>query len=75
MTEQTETILVDGIHCLQCPPKIAAALGAVPGVTGGRTTLAGEVTVSYTGGEAVRGEIVTALAVAGFPLRTVGDLG
>lgn len=75
MTERTETLVVDGIRCMRCPPKIANALGAVAGVTGGSTTLTGDVTVSYTGGEQTRSRIVDALAAAGFPLRPVGDLG
>ena len=74
MSEVTETLVVDGIHCMQCPPKIAAALRGVDGLTGGSATLAGDVTVTYDGLPGTRDAIVTALTGAGFPLRAIGDL-
>jgi copper chaperone CopZ len=67
MAEVRETFTVDGIYCMQCVGKIAAALGGVDGLVGGSATLTGDVHVVYDDAAAgVRGRIEQALAGAGF---------
>ena len=69
VAEVRETLTVEGIHCLQCPPKIGRALEPVPGVVAAAATLAGDVHVVYDDDvPAVRSAIVEALATAGFPV-------
>ena len=69
MAEIRETLTVEGIHCLRCPPKIGAALAPVPGVLAASASLAGDVTVRYDGDvPGVREAVVSALGAAGFPV-------
>ncbi len=69
MAEIRETLTVEGIHCLRCPPKIGDALAAVPGVVAASATLDGHVTVRLDDSVPdVRGSVVAALASAGFPV-------
>jgi copper chaperone CopZ len=69
MARVHESLTVSGIHCLQCPPKIGAALGAVDGVLAASASLAGDVAVVYDDEvPGVRERLVAALHEAGFPL-------
>jgi copper chaperone CopZ len=69
VAEIRETLTVEGIHCLQCPPKIGAALAPVPGVLAASASLAGDVTVRYDDAvPGVRAAVVASLAAAGFPV-------
>ena len=69
VAEIRETLTVEGIHCLQCPPKIGAALAPLPGVVGASASLAGQVTVAYDDAvPGVREAVRTSLAAAGFPV-------
>lgn len=69
MPEISETLTVEGIHCLQCPPRIGAALAPVPGVVAASASLAGEVTVRYEDHvPGVRAAVLAALGTAGYPV-------
>lgn len=68
MAQVRETLAVDGIHCLQCPPKIGRALEGVEGVIAASATLAGDVAVVYDDAVPdVRRHVLAALDAAGFP--------
>ena len=69
MAVRSETLQVDGVHCINCIQKIGAALGAVDGLVGGSVTMTGEVSISYDDAEPeVRDRVVGALADVGFGL-------
>ncbi len=69
MAVRSETLQVDGVHCINCIQKIGAALGTVDGLVGGSVTMTGEVSISYDEAEPeVRERVVGALAECGFGL-------
>lgn len=69
MAVRSETLQVDGIHCMNCIQKIGTALGAVDGLVGASATLTGEVSISYDElRPEVRDRVVVALAGCGFGL-------
>jgi copper chaperone CopZ len=67
MEVTTETLEVEGVHCMQCIQTIATALGGVDGLAGASANLMGEVTIAYDTPD-VREAAVAALAQAGFPI-------
>jgi copper chaperone CopZ len=72
MAVRSETLQVDGIHCINCIQKIGTALGAVDGLAGASATLTGEVSISYDADRPdVRERVVEALAACGFGLLAV----
>jgi copper chaperone CopZ len=69
MAEVAETLVVEGVYCMQCVGKIGAAIGAVPGLRAASANLAGEVSIRYDDAEPqTRVAVVEALAGAGFPV-------
>jgi copper chaperone CopZ len=71
MAVRSETLQVDGVHCMVCIQKIGAALGTVDGLVGGAVTMTGEVSISYDEAEPeVRERVVGALAECGFGLAS-----
>ncbi len=67
VAEIRETLTVEGIHCLRCPPKIGAALAPLPGVVAASASLAGDVTVRYDDAvPGVRDAVLASLGAAGF---------
>jgi copper chaperone CopZ len=72
MAVRSETLQVDGVHCINCIQKIGSALGAVDGLMGASATLTGEVSISYDERQPeVRQRVVDALAGCGFGLLAV----
>jgi copper chaperone CopZ len=67
MEVKTETLEVQGVHCMQCIQTIASALGDVDGLAGASANLMGEVTIAYEEPD-VRDAAVAALERAGFPI-------
>ena len=67
MEVTTETLEVQGVHCMQCIQTIASALGSVDGLAGASANLIGEVTIAYDSPE-LREQAVAALERAGFPV-------
>jgi copper chaperone CopZ len=69
MAVRSETLQVDGVHCINCIQKIGAALGAVDGLVGASATMTGEVSISYDAAQPeVRERVVEALTDCGFGL-------
>jgi copper chaperone CopZ len=72
MAVRSETLQVDGVHCINCIQKIGTALGAVDGLVGASATLTGEISISYDEAQPeVRERVVDALAGCGFGLLAV----
>jgi copper chaperone CopZ len=69
MAVRSETLQVDGVHCINCIQKIGTALGAIEGLVGASCTMTGEVSISYDETRPdVRERVVGALAACGFGL-------
>ncbi len=69
MTVRSETLQVDGVHCINCIQKIGTALASIDGLLGASATMTGEVSISYDEAEPeVRERVVGALAECGFGL-------
>lgn len=63
-----EEVRVDGVRCIQCMQKIAAALTGAPGVVAASANLMGEVVVILEAeDDGARREVRRRLAAAGFP--------
>ncbi len=72
MAVRSETLQVDGVHCINCIQKIGTALGAVDGLAGASATLTGAISISYDEDRPeVRERVVEALAACGFGLLAV----
>ena len=72
MAVRSETLQVDGVHCINCIQKIGTALGGVDGLVGASATLTGEVSISYDEAQPeVRDRVVASLAGCGFGLLAV----
>jgi Cu+-exporting ATPase len=60
-------LAVEGMHCASCVNRVEDELAATPGVTAAAVNLAsGEATVSYEPGRAAVGDLVAAVARAGY---------
>ena len=71
MTDIAETLVVEGVHCMNCVAKIGEAIRDVDGLRAASANLAGEVAIRYDEGEPqTRAAVVEALAGAGFPVVT-----
>jgi copper chaperone CopZ len=69
MAVRSETLQVDGVHCMNCIQKIGAALASVDGLTSASATMMGEVSIAYDEAQPeVRDRVVGALAECGFAL-------
>lgn len=69
MAEVAETLVVEGVYCMQCVGKIGAAIGGVDGLLAASANLAGEVAIRYDdAAPQTRTAVVEALAGAGFPV-------
>jgi copper chaperone CopZ len=72
MAVRSETLQVDGVHCINCIQKIGTALGAVGGLAGASATLTGEISISYDEDRPeVRERVIEALAACGFGVLAV----
>jgi copper chaperone CopZ len=65
----TETIEVDGIRCERCVLRLAAALQGHEGLDYANANLVGQVTLTWDEERTSRGELVAAMARAGFRAR------
>jgi copper chaperone CopZ len=69
MAVRSETLQVDGVHCMNCIQKIGTALGTVDGLVSASATMTGEDSISNDEEQPeVRGRVVDALAGCGFGL-------
>ena len=69
MAVRSETLRVEGVHCMNCIQKIGTALGAVDGLAAASATMTGEISISYDEAQPeVRERVVVALADCGFGL-------
>jgi len=69
MAEVAETLVVEGVYCMQCVGKIGRAIGEVDGLLAASANLAGEVSIRYDDARPqTRSAVVEALAGAGFPV-------
>ena len=60
-------LAIDGMHCASCVNRVEEELALIPGVTEAAVNLAtGEATVSYEPGRAAVGDLVAAVARAGY---------
>lgn len=66
MPLRRETIHVNGIRCERCVMRLAAALRDHAGLEEAHANLMGEVTLAWDDARTDRGELVDALARAGF---------
>ena len=67
---KSETIKVKGWKCDKCPPKTAAKVKEVPGVTEASSDRAkGELKVTYDDSKANRADIDKAVASSGFEVE------
>jgi len=66
MSTVTETVRVSGIRCERCVGRLAVALRGHDGVESANANLMGDVTLSWDERRTSRGEILAALARAGF---------
>jgi copper chaperone CopZ len=71
MAEIAETLVVEGVHCMNCVQKIGEAIREVDGLRAASANLAGEVAIRYDEAEPqTRAAVVDALAGAGFPVTS-----
>jgi copper chaperone CopZ len=63
---QSETIQVTGIRCEGCVQRLGATLEPLEGLQAANANLMGQVTLSWDDERLDRGEILRALARAGF---------
>jgi hypothetical protein len=61
-----DTIRVSGVRCERCVGRLAAALRDHAGLEAASANLLGDVTLAWDDGVTSRGEILAALARAGF---------
>jgi copper chaperone CopZ len=65
----TETLEVDGIRCERCVMRLAAALQGHDGLEQANANLVGQVSLTWDEERTSRGELVAAMARAGFRAR------
>jgi copper chaperone CopZ len=65
----TETLEVDGIRCERCVMRLAAALQGHDGLEQANANLVGQVSLTWDDERTSRGELVAAMARAGFRAR------
>ena len=63
---QQETIRVSGVRCERCVGRLATALRGHEGLESANANLLGDVTLAWDEDRTTRGEILAALARAGF---------
>jgi copper chaperone CopZ len=69
MAVRSETLQVDGVHCMNCIQTIGTALAAVDGLLAASASMTGEVSISYDEAQPeVRDRVVAALADCGLGL-------
>jgi len=66
MAVRTEILQVSGVRCERCVLRLGGALEPLEGIESANANLMGEVTLSWDEERLSRGEIVDALARAGF---------
>ena len=66
MTLVQETIRVTGVRCERCVGRLATALRGHEGLESANANLLGDVTLAWDEDRTSRGEILAALARAGF---------
>lgn len=69
MATLTETLQVDGIRCERCVMRLAAALQGHEGLEHANANLVGQVTLTWDDERTSRGDLVAAMARAGFRER------
>ena len=67
-------LAIEGMHCASCVSKIEGSLGAIPGVSETAVNLAtAEASVTYEPGQVGTGDLVAAVARAGYEGRLLGQ--
>jgi len=66
MATQSETLQVTGIRCERCVNRLAAALRGHDGLENANANLMGQVSLQFDDAKTTRGELVAAMARAGF---------
>ena len=72
MALQTDTIQVTGVRCERCVMRLGASLQGLDGLEAANANLMGQVTLAWDDERLARGDILEALARAGF--RPAGSL-
>jgi copper chaperone CopZ len=66
MATRYETLQVTGIRCERCVNRLAAALKSEDGLESANANLMGQVSLQFDDAKTTRGELVAAMARAGF---------
>jgi copper chaperone CopZ len=66
MATQSETLQVTGIRCERCVNRLAASLRGHEGLESANANLMGQVSLQFDDAKTTRGELVAAMARAGF---------
>ena len=66
MALRTESIQVTGVRCERCVMRLGASLQGLDGLEAANANLMGEVTLAWDDERLARGDILEALACAGF---------